>query len=136
VLGDGFIGLATDRELIGAFEQAGGRGKPRYAELTVCWAHDEVEARRTALEWWPNAGLKGELPAELPLPRHFEQAAQLVREEDVVKKIICGPDPERYRAGIEMYLEAGYSHVWLHQVGPDQVGFLEFCEREILPKVA
>ena len=36
-IGDGFWGTAPDDELVGAFEQAGGRG-PRYAQLDVCWA--------------------------------------------------------------------------------------------------
>ena len=31
--------------------------------------------------------------------------------------------------------EAGYDHVCVHQVGPDQAGFLRFYEREVLPKL-
>ena len=27
------------------------------------------------------------------------------------------------------YLDAGFDHVYLHQVGPDQDGFLRFAER-------
>ena len=44
--------------------------------MTVCWAEDEAAARKTALEWWPNAAVPGDLSQELPLPRHFEQAAE------------------------------------------------------------
>lgn len=61
--------------------------------------------------------------------------AKLVREEDVAKKIICGSDPERYLAMINEYVEAGYDHVWIHQVGPDQEGFFRFFEKEVLPKL-
>jgi G6PDH family F420-dependent oxidoreductase len=118
------------------FEAAGGKGKPRYAEMTVCWAKDEAEARRTAMEWWPNAGIEGDLSAELPLPRHFEQAAKMVREEDLAKTVICGPNPERYLADIQKYVKAGFDHVWLHQVGPDQEGFFRFYERELRPKLS
>ena len=32
------------------------------------------------------------------------------------------------------YERAGYDHVYLHQVGPDQEGFLRFAERELLPR--
>ena len=31
------------------------------------------------------------------------------------------------------YVDAGYDHVYIHQVGPDQAGFLRFAERELLP---
>lgn len=52
-----------------------------------------------------------------------------MKEEDVAKEIVCGPDPERYLAKINEYVEAGYDHVWLHQVGPDQEGFFRFSKK-------
>ncbi len=47
-LGDGMIGTDPDASLLDAFGRAGGAGKPRYAELTVCWAKDEATAKRIA----------------------------------------------------------------------------------------
>lgn len=132
-MGDGLICTAPNPEQITTFEQAGGKGKPRYAELTVCWARDEAEARKTAHTWWPNVGIEGELSQELPLPRHFEQAAKPVREEDVAEQIACGPDPERHRASVQKYIDAGFDHIAIHQAGPDQEGFFSFYEKEILP---
>jgi coenzyme F420-dependent glucose-6-phosphate dehydrogenase len=131
-VGDGLIGTSPSGELIDEFEAAGGTARPRYGQVTVCWAEDEASARRTALEWWPNAGLPGELSVELALPRHFEQATELVTEDDVAEKIICGPDADAHRAAIEEYADAGYDHVYVHQVGPDQEGFLDFYAREVL----
>ena len=72
---------------------------------------------------------------ELPLPAHFEEAAELVGEDDVAESVVCGPDPERHLAAIREYLDAGYDHVYVHQVGPDQEGFFDFYEREILPEL-
>jgi len=133
--GDGLIGTAPDRELVSQFERDGGNGKPKYAQVHVCWAATEAEGRRTAHKHWPNAALKGELGQELPMPRHFEQAVELVREEDVGEVITCGPDPERHVAAIRKFLDAGYDHVWVHQVGPDQEGFFAFYADEVLPKL-
>jgi coenzyme F420-dependent glucose-6-phosphate dehydrogenase len=130
--GDGLVGTAPDAELLHEFEAAGGAGKPRYGQLTVCWAEDESQARKTALEWWPNAALPGDLAQELALPRHFEQAARLVTEDHVAEQVVCGPDPEAHRAAIAEFADAGYDHVYIHQVGPHQEGFLDFYSREIL----
>lgn len=33
------------------------------------------------------------------------------------------------------FAAAGYDHVFIHQVGPDQEGFLSFAERELLPRL-
>jgi coenzyme F420-dependent glucose-6-phosphate dehydrogenase len=132
---DGLIGLAPDEGLLSTFDNAGGVGKPKLAEINLCWARDEADAVKTTLEWWPNALVPGELVAELPLPRHFEQAAQMVTEDDVREKLVMGPDPERHLDVIRTYLDAGFDHVWIHQIGPDQEGFFDFYASEILPKL-
>ena len=133
-IGDGYMGTAPDQESLSTFEQAGGRGKPRYGQLTVCWAEDEATARQTATEWWPNLAVPGQLGQELPLPSTFEAAAKLVREEDM-DVIPLGPDPERHLGSIREYFDAGYDHVYVHQIGPDQEGFFRFYEREVMPKL-
>ncbi len=134
-IGDGLCATTAERSLVEGFERAGGTGKPRYGQMTVCWAEDEASARRTAHELWAFAALPGELSQELPTPAHFEQAVQIVTEEQVAESIVCGPDPERHIAKLREYADAGFDHVYVHQVGPNQEGFLRFYEREILPRV-
>jgi coenzyme F420-dependent glucose-6-phosphate dehydrogenase len=130
--GDGIIGTSPQAESVEQFRREGGEG-PAVGQLTVCWAADEAAARKTAYEVWPNAAISGSLTYELPMPSHFEEAAETVREEDVADSVICGPDPDRHRAAIQEYVDAGYDHVYVHQVGDDQEGFFDFYEREVLP---
>jgi len=134
-LGDGMIGTEPERALLTAFDKAGGAGKPRYAELTVCWARDEATARRTAHEYWPTSGMESSLSWELPLPAHFEAVARLVTEDEIAESITCGPDPRKHLAAIRKYVDAGYDHICVHQVGREQKGFFEFYEQEILPEL-
>lgn len=133
--GDGLIGAAPVAETIERFREKAGEDKPAYGQIHVCWAHSEEEARRTALEWWPNGAVSGSYFLELPLPAHFEEAAELVDEDDIAESIVCGPDPERHVEAIEEYAAAGYDHVYVHQVGPDQEGFFDFYSREVLPRL-
>jgi G6PDH family F420-dependent oxidoreductase len=134
-IGDGLVTTKPDRDMVQRFASAGGRGKPRYAEATVCWAEDEQRARRIALEYWPTAGIASDLHQELPLPSHFEAAGKSVTEDAIAKLIVCGPDPGRHVAQIREYADAGFDHVCVHQVGPEQEGFLRFYEREVLPQL-
>jgi G6PDH family F420-dependent oxidoreductase len=133
-IGDGFIGTGPDRAILEAYTEAGGDG-PRFGQVTVCWAASEREARRTAHAYWPTAAIRGEASQELPNPAHFEQLAGMVSEEQVAEAITCGPDPEVHLAGIRKFIDAGYDHVYLHQVGPDQEGFIDFARRELLPRL-
>ena len=134
-LGDGLITVGSQARLVDRFIAAGGAGKPRYMELTVCWAPEEAEARRLAQARWPIAGMRGALLSDLRLPSHFAQAAGIITEETIAQAVICGPDPTRHHAAITQAAEAGYTHVWVHQIGPDQAGFFQFYAHEVLPKL-
>jgi hypothetical protein len=65
------------------------------------------------------------------LPADFEAVAELVTEDVIAEQVVCGPDPDEYRRRIAQYAEAGFDHLAIHQVGPDQEGFLRFYEREL-----
>jgi len=134
-ISDGLIGTEADRKLVSSFKDAGGRDKPGYAEMTVCWAKDKREARRTAYERWPIAGFEGVILSELPKPSQFEKVAEMITEEDLSESVVFGPDPEPFIKKLEEYEQAGFNHVWIHQIGPDQEGFFNFYERELRPRV-
>ena len=132
-IGDAFVSTAPDEELVQAFRDAGGEGKPCYGQLTVCYGEDRDEAVKTAFEQWPNAGLGGELGQELAMPSHYEAACAVLAPHQVAKRVVCGPDPDEHRKAIAQFEDAGFSRVYLHQVGRNQEPFFAFYEREILP---
>jgi coenzyme F420-dependent glucose-6-phosphate dehydrogenase len=134
-IGDAFISTAPDEELVGAFRDAGGEGKPCYGQVTVCYDEDRDEAVKTAFEQWPNAALGGELGQELAMPSHYEAACDVLTPDQVAEKVVCGPDPDEHRKAIAEFEDAGFSRVYIHQVGRDQEPFFDFYEREILPEL-
>ena len=135
-VGDGLIGTSPKKETLDAFDKAGGAGKPRYGQLTICWADTVEKAVSTAMEIWPNAGVPGQLSQELALPAFFEQASELVTEAKIQESVVCGPDPQPVLDAIRDYEDAGYTHVYVHQVGADQEGFFRFAERELIGQFA
>jgi coenzyme F420-dependent glucose-6-phosphate dehydrogenase len=134
-IGDALVNVAPKPEIIEAFEDAGGSGKPKYGQVTVCWAASKEEAKRTAFEVWPNALVEGSASQELPLPKDFEQLVEGRDADELEDTLTLGNDPDEYLEEIGEYGRAGYTHVYIHQVGPDQEGFLEFAKSELLPRV-
>ncbi len=57
-----------------------------------------------------------------------------MEKEDIKEKLALGPHPQSYLENIQRFIDTGYDHVYLHQIGPDQDGFLDFVRREILPE--
>lgn len=131
-IGDGYWGHSPDADVIERYTEAGGAG-PRFAQLNLCWDRDAAEARRTAHRIWPNAGIQGQLSQDLPTWTHFESAAATVREEDAVASVPCGPEVEPVLASVRTFLDAGFDHLYFHQIGPDQAGFFAFWEHELQP---
>jgi hypothetical protein len=59
----------------------------------------------------------------------------MVEPDDLAEAMPLGPDPERYLEEIKAFEGAGYDHVYIHQVGDDQAGFIQFAQRELMPKL-
>ena len=131
-IGDGLVGTTPEAGVIESYRRAGGDG-PRFGQVTVCWAETQKAARATAFDRWPNVAIRGTASQELPNPADFMALAEMVEEGDVAAVLPCGPDPAPILDSIEAYVDAGYDHVYIHQVGPDQAGFLEFAAKELLP---
>src|SRR5438876_4704953 len=129
-IADGLISTNPKREIVAAYDGAGGAGKPRYIEVQVCWGRDPGAARRLVHELWPTSGLGGQLAQEIRRPADFEAAAEPITMEKSTKDAPVGPDPEPYVKAIQKCIDAGFDHVGLHQVGPDQECFLKFWEKE------
>ncbi len=132
-IGDGLISTSSGREVVETFAAGGDTNRPRYGQFAVCCGENTARARQIAHQWWPTAALHGQLGQELPMPSLFEDAVKNVSEDDVAEVIVCGNDPDEHRAKIEEYIDAGFDHIYMHQVGPDQEAFFRFYEREILP---
>jgi coenzyme F420-dependent glucose-6-phosphate dehydrogenase len=135
-LGDGLIAVVPQRDLVQAFEEAGGGSKPRYGQALVCYAESEEKATDTVMRVWPTNSIPGVLNAELATPSDFGEVVSMVRPEMLGEQVALGPDPERHMALLRSFAEAGFDHVYVHQVGPDQEGFFRFYEREILPNLS
>jgi coenzyme F420-dependent glucose-6-phosphate dehydrogenase len=133
-IADGVIGVAPSPRLIEAFEAAGGAGKPRIGQVHLCWATDADEARRTAHRWWPNALVTGAAVSELPRPRDFEPLTQRTTPTDIADVVVCGPDVDAHANAIGRFVAAGFDEIYLHQIGPDQQGFMRFFRDELAPR--
>ena len=134
-IGDGFISTAPEEQYVQKFAESGGDGKPKLGMMHCAYDTDEKAALERATKLWPNLALKGPLGQDLATPSDFEAAAEMVDEEDVAESTPCGPDPERYLEMIRKYDDAGFTHVYIHQIGENQDEFADFAKRELMPKL-
>ncbi|SDB48853.1 TIGR03557 family F420-dependent LLM class oxidoreductase [Belnapia rosea] len=129
---DGLIATEPKPELVEAYRGAGGKG-PCYAEVSVCFAASEEEGLKTARHYsrWALTGWK--VMAELPSTEAFAAATEHVAPEMMAQNVAAGPDPSRHLEVLEKFRKAGFDHLILSQIGPDQAGFLDFFQRALAP---
>ena len=133
-IADGLITPGIRDNIVKIFKRTGGEGKPCYAEASVCWAQDEEYAKNIAYEYWPILANKNGLNWEIKTPKYFEEIAKMTDPETLTSEIVCGNDPEKHIDEIKRFIAAGYDHVFVHQLGPQQVGFIDFYKDEVLPE--
>jgi G6PDH family F420-dependent oxidoreductase len=134
-MGDGFCTVAPDAGLVEVFREHGGEGRTVQGGMKVCWADSEEDGVRTAHRLWRNELLPGLLPSTLPTPNDYAAVTTLVTEDMVREQFPCGPDPERHLARLRAFDEAGFDHVHVQQIGPEQEKFFDAWERRVLPNL-
>jgi G6PDH family F420-dependent oxidoreductase len=133
-IGDGFCTVSPEKEAVETVREKGGQNKLIAGGMKVCWDEDAQRARKTAYRLWPNDGLPGELAQILPTPAHFEQASELVSEDQIAESIPCGPDLDAHLEKIREYEDAGFDELYVQQVGDGHERMFELYSQEILPR--
>jgi G6PDH family F420-dependent oxidoreductase len=131
---DAMVAVEPLPELVRGFDEAAGVTLPKVGQQPVAWGADRDEATARAHDQfrWFAGGWK--VNAELPGPAGFAAASQFVRPDDVAGAFPCGPDVAAHVEAVRPFVDAGFTHVALVQVGGDtQPDFLRFAEAELLP---
>ena len=134
-IGDGYVNVRPDKDLVATYEKAGGTGV-KQAGVKMCWAATDAEAAETAYRFWGFEGMGGQSSQDLPHWSEFAAMAENGSPERMAEKIPCGPDAKRAADAISAYIDAGFDEVYISQMGPDQAGGIRFLTDEVLPLVA
>jgi G6PDH family F420-dependent oxidoreductase len=135
-LADVMIAVEPDAELGSMFDAAGGSGKPRVGQIPVSFGADRDKAVTRAHDSFRWFGGGWKVNAELPGPQAFDSASQFVRKADVAEQIPCGDDVGEFVEKITPFVDAGFTHVALVQIGGDQQeDFIRWAQDSLLPRL-
>jgi G6PDH family F420-dependent oxidoreductase len=123
---DGIMTTDPDPDLGSGFANG-----PRYIEVALAYAASEEEGRKLAHDRFRFSAFDWSVNSELPTVEGFEAASKYVTPEDLAEKIPAGPDPDVHAKAIRKAMNAGFDHVVLVGIGPDQKAFTRFFEQEL-----
>jgi probable non-F420 flavinoid oxidoreductase len=126
------------RQVVEAWREGGGEGKPVHLQVHVSFA----ESRRTALEvahhYWGTNVFPPTVMWELSTPEQFEAAAEHVRPDDMTDAVVVSDDTDEITERLQQFAEAGFDDIYLHQVGrvPEQERFIDAVAADVLPAMS
>ncbi|HEX2023798.1 MAG TPA: TIGR03885 family FMN-dependent LLM class oxidoreductase [Acidimicrobiales bacterium] len=123
------------RQIIDAFREGGGEGKPVHVQVKVAWAPDEEDALAAAFDQWRTNLFDSTLAADLESVEQFEEAARHVRPEDVRASVLVSSDLGRLAGWLHEILEAGADDLYIHHVPKEQQAFIEAFGAKVLPEL-
>jgi coenzyme F420-dependent glucose-6-phosphate dehydrogenase len=131
------VGRSYDemREVVRAFRENGGRGKPIYLQEQISYAKTEDEARQQAYEQWGYSVFPSTVLADLELPERFEEVAKFTRPEDTGKSVRISASLDQHRRWLSEIWEIGFDRIYLHNAGPNQSEFIRVFGESVLPKL-
>ena len=107
---------------------------PKLLQLHVSWAETYEEALQNALVEWPNGGMN--FPKQdVRSPEDFAAMAKLVRPEHFKGRVLISPDPEAHRAHLQSFLDLGFDTIYVHNVGRNQVAWIETYGAQVIPQL-
>jgi hypothetical protein len=81
-------------------------------------------------------GSDWQVQSELPGVAAFAAASQAITRDMVAEQIPCGPNVGEHVEKLRTFVEAGFTHVAIVQIGGDrQDDFLRWAKDELLPEL-
>lgn len=135
---DGLITVGRDDDklkgVVRAFRENGGAGKPLYVQAKHQWAESYEDGVRMAHEQWKTNVFASQVLTAFDMPEQFDKAAEYVSPEQVAGEVRISADPGQHAAWLDGYFELGFDGVYVHQVGVNQLAFIDVYGEKVLPQ--
>jgi coenzyme F420-dependent glucose-6-phosphate dehydrogenase len=120
-------------QVVEAFREGGGDGKPMFLQVQLSWAADEDQARDAAFDQWRMNIFDSPVLTTLRTPAAFDAAAAFVHPGDLDGHIRISAETDRHIEWLSQDIELGFERLYLHNVGPNQAAFIRAFGEKVLP---
>ncbi|MCQ6962282.1 TIGR03557 family F420-dependent LLM class oxidoreductase [Methanolobus chelungpuianus] len=144
--GDGMISVGGSRmkvykQLMEKFENGAKRaGKdisnmPRMVELFVAYGDRLEESLERLHKYWAGAFIPALFTNKIYTPAMSQQNGEVVGDDILRQKACISSDPEEHAKYIKQYMNAGFTHIYIHYAGPDELKFIKSYAEDVLPLI-
>jgi coenzyme F420-dependent glucose-6-phosphate dehydrogenase len=122
--------------MIEAFRRGGGEGKPVYLKVQLSYDETMSQALEGAHAQWKNNIFPSSLLGDIRNPEGFDAAGAMVKPEDMHTGVRISDSLNQHIDWLSADIEAGVTHLLLHNVNLNQQLFIEHFGTEVIPKLS
>ena len=121
------------RKIIDAFRKGGGEGKSVYLKVQLSYDKTYNKALAGAHQQWKNNVFSPSLLADIRNPKALDAAGCAVKPEDILSAVRISDSLDQHAEWLAQDIDAGVSHLYLHNVNQEQQQFIEDFGKKVLP---
>jgi coenzyme F420-dependent glucose-6-phosphate dehydrogenase len=121
------------KEVVDAFRQNGGEGKPLFLKVQLSYAGSEEEALKGAWEQWRTNIFHSTVLGDLWQVEQFDELGKFVQPEEVKQMVRVSSDLQQHIDWIKKDGELGFDTIILHNVNREQGSFIQTFGEKVLP---
>lgn len=123
------------KELVAAFRNNGGKGKPMFLKVQLSYDETEEAAQQGAFDQWRTNIFSGTVLGELWKVEQFDAIGEHVQPNELNKSVRISADPDVHVDWIRQDIELGFERIILHNVNRNQEKFITDFGKKVLPKI-
>jgi coenzyme F420-dependent glucose-6-phosphate dehydrogenase len=129
------------REILDGFQrgaQAAGKDPstmPRAIELNVAYTNEAQGAITCMKQYWAGTFIPALFDQKIYTPKMSEQNGEAVGADTIKQKMCLSGKAEDHIRYAQEHIDLGFTTLFFHCAGPDQVAFLQGYGRDVLPKL-
>ncbi|MDQ3278045.1 MAG: TIGR03885 family FMN-dependent LLM class oxidoreductase [Bacteroidota bacterium] len=121
------------KEVVDAFRNNGGEGKPVFLKVQLSYASSEEEALEGAYDQWRTNIFSSTALAELWQVEQFDMVGEFVKPEDVKENVRVSSNLEQHIDWLRQDMSLGFERIILHNVNRLQEDFIDTFGQKVLP---
>jgi coenzyme F420-dependent glucose-6-phosphate dehydrogenase len=101
----------------------------------VAYTDDLEAAISSKRDYWAGSLIPAMYSQRIYTPKRSERNGSVVGCDIIEQNTLISADPAEHIELANRYIDMGFTHLFFHCAGPDQMGFIKSCGGDVLPKI-
>ena len=106
---------------------------PKAIELFADYGDNPDASIQNFIKFWAGAAIPALFVNKIYTPEMSAQNGKVVGPDTIRKQGCFSDNPEEHIKYVKKYIDAGFTHIYIHSAASDQITFLKAYGKDILP---